>query len=101
MRTFAILVAMFLVCSCQADLRRAGSLEPLGTNGFRWRTFADATFPNHSDKAEAARLAELANVLAMNGACRNGYEITGRHATLKQRGALGEIYDVFYDITCR
>jgi len=99
-RLIVALTAIAAASACARDLRTNGVLEPVEA-GFRWRTYADATFPESSAKAEKARLGELANTLAQNNACPGGYTVTNRQATKKQDGILGDGYDVFYDIRCR
>jgi membrane-bound lytic murein transglycosylase MltF len=103
MRNIAHLSAIIFVVGCaDVDLRvNNSSLEPTGTAGeYRWRTIADAIYPESSKEAEAIRIEQLHKVMMLNSACAKGYEIKDRAATRKSQGALGDIYDIFYIVQC-
>lgn len=91
-----------LACCAPYDLRVAGSsLAPTNDPGiYRWQTLADAIYPEDSVRAENQRLAELARALELNEQCADGYAILSREATRRSKGALADIYDVFYTVNC-
>lgn len=86
------------------DLRatNASYLEPLEQQGmFRWKTIGDPVYPVDSEVAEQARMRQLGEVLRLNAACVDGYDVISRHATIKRESPWGGIYDVFYTVRCR
>jgi hypothetical protein len=68
--------------------------------GFEFRAIADAAYPEHTANGEAWRMKWLEQRLAQTGTCPNGYEITARETELLSTGALGSIYDVYYEGRC-
>jgi hypothetical protein len=98
-----VIASLAFLVGCETDLRGANGsfLEPMSAAGsYRWKTFADPTFPIDSAKAEAARLRQLGEVLNMNKACPRGYEVQDRKATMKASGPIGDTYDMFYTVKC-
>jgi hypothetical protein len=68
--------------------------------GFEFRAIADAAYPEASANGEAWRMKWLEQRLAQSGTCANGYTITSREPVLFSTGALGSIYDVYYEGRC-
>jgi hypothetical protein len=101
MRYF-LLAAFLTIAGCaDYDLRALSTLEPTGEPGqFRWKTIADAVYPENSPKAEQLRLAQLGKVMGLNADCMRSYIVENRTATRKVDGLAGDIYDVFYTVRC-
>ncbi|GAB2176198.1 hypothetical protein [Dongia sp. agr-C8] len=68
--------------------------------GFAFRAIADAAYPEHTANGEAWRMKWLEQRLRQTGTCPKGYEITARKPVLFSTGALGSIYDVYYEGRC-
>lgn len=99
--TLVIIACASLMGCADYDLRALSTLEPTGEPGqYRWKTSADAVYPENSQKAEETRLAQLDKVMRLNPLCKEGYAIESRTATRKIDGMLGDIYDVFYTVRC-
>lgn len=71
------------------------------SGGFKFRAIADAAYPETSDNGEAWRIRWLEQKLAKTGICPNGYEIISRETERLSTGALGSIYDVYYEGRCK
>jgi hypothetical protein len=69
--------------------------------GFEFRAIADAAYPEASANGEAWRMRWLEQRLVQSGTCPNGYTITARNPVLLSTGALGSIYDVYYEGRCK
>jgi hypothetical protein len=67
---------------------------------FEFRAIADAAYPEHTANGEAWRMNWLEQRLQQSGTCPNGYRITSRRPVLFSTGALGSIYDVYYEGRC-
>ncbi|WP_395016126.1 hypothetical protein [Dongia sp.] len=68
--------------------------------GFEFRAIADAAYPEDSANGESWRMRWLEQRLQQTATCPNGYEITSRKPVLLSTGALGSIYDVYYEGRC-
>jgi hypothetical protein len=70
------------------------------TGGFEFRAIADAAYPEASSNGEAWRMRWLDQKLKASDTCPNGYAITSRRTKRLSTGALGSIYDVYYEGRC-
>jgi hypothetical protein len=69
--------------------------------GFEFRAIADAAYPEASPNGEAWRMRWLEQRLQQSSTCPNGYTITARKPVKLSTGALGSIYDIYYEGRCR
>jgi hypothetical protein len=80
------------------------SRNPRGSTASRAASsfaIADAAYPEASANGEAWRMRWLEQRLVQSGTCPNGYTITARNPVLLSTGALGSIYDVYYEGRCK
>jgi hypothetical protein len=70
------------------------------SGGFEFRAIADAAYPEASTNGEAWRMRWLEQRLEETGTCPNGYTLTSREPVLLSTGALGSIYNVYYEGRC-
>ena len=68
--------------------------------GFAFRAIADAAYPENTAHGEAWRMKWLEQRLEQTGTCPRGYTITAREPVLRSTGAIGSIYDVYYEGRC-
>lgn len=101
-RTLLSLLTVALLAGCAPLDRQQTSLAPVKADGgyqyFRYRAFADAVYPLGESAAEKMRLEWLERWLTDNGYSSTGYEVLDREPILRNRGLLGDIYDVFYTV---
>jgi hypothetical protein len=91
---------LLLVGACEALHKpESSSFKPV-PGGFKFRAIADAAYPEASPNGEAWRMKWLDQRLKKSGVCANGYAITSRTPVLLSTGALGSIYDVYYEGQC-
>jgi hypothetical protein len=91
---------LLLVSGCEALHKpESASFRPV-SGGFEFRAIADAAYPEASPNGEAWRMKWLDGRLKESGVCPNGYAITSREPVLLSTGALGSIYDVYYEGRC-
>ena len=69
-------------------------------DGFAFRAIADAAYPEETANGEAWRMKWLEQRLGETGICPRGYTITARETRRLSTGALGSIYDVYYEGRC-
>jgi hypothetical protein len=96
-------IALCLVCllgGCEALSKPESTRFEATRGGFEFRAIADAAYPEASPGGEAWRMSWLAQRLKQTGTCPSGYEITARKPVLLSTGALGGIYDVYYEGRC-
>lgn len=101
MRVIVVLVALVVGCST-IDRINLTRLEPVrsesGAQYFKYTSFADAIRPNDSVDAEKTRIEWLEKWLQDNGLNSKDYTIVYRKAVVRQRGLLGDIYDIYYEV---
>jgi hypothetical protein len=101
---FFVYVALVTSISACASFDRIAvtKFEPLrtesGTQIFKFTAFADAIYPLESENAERTRIEWLEKWLTDNGYSTKKYEVVSRVPVLRNKGLLGEIYDVFYEV---
>lgn len=104
-RALSWLFAIALLSGCAPLDRQLTSLAPIKADGgyqyFRYRAFADAVYPLGDLAAEKTRMEWLERWLSDNGYSPTGYEVIERDPMLRNRGLLGETYDVFYTVRVR
>jgi hypothetical protein len=102
--TFFVYVALGTSISACASFDRiaATKFEPLrmesGTQVFKFTAFADAVYPLESENAERTRIEWLETWLADNGYKTQKYEVISRVPVLANKGLLGDVYNVFYEV---
>jgi hypothetical protein len=96
----AAAVILLLVGGCEAFHKPESTSFRAVDGGFKFRAIADAAYPEASANGEAWRMRWLEQRLAANGVCPDGYIITSRETELLSSGALGSIYDVYYEGRC-
>jgi hypothetical protein len=90
----------FLFCGCTyLHKPESTAFDPTG-DGFAFRAIADAAYPEETANGEAWRMRWLEQRLAETGTCPHGYTITARETKRRATGALGSIYDVYYEGRC-
>ena len=97
------LIAVLAFIGCESiDRVSATNFEPLKTEDgyayFRFRAFGDAVYPEGSASAEASRMRMLEEWLAINGYPQAKYEVLTRRTVLRNKGLLGQVHDIYYDI---
>jgi hypothetical protein len=103
--------ASFLVCAVLhtaifgcASFDRIGAtkFEPIRTEAgaqvFKFTAFADSVYPLKSEDAERTRIDWLETWLKDNGYDPKKYEVISRVPVLRNKGLLGDIYDIFYEV---
>lgn len=95
-------VLLFTLFGCASfDRVAVTKLEPLrteaGSQVFKFTAFADAAYPLKSEDAERTRIDWLETWLKDNGYGPN-YEVISRVPVLTNRGLLGDVYDIFYEV---
>lgn len=101
---FLAYVALFsIILGCASfDRIAVTKFEPIRTEAgaqvFKFTAFADAVYPLKSEDAELTRIEWLETWLADNGYDPKKYEVTSRVPVLRNKGLIGEVYDVFYEI---
>jgi hypothetical protein len=88
-----------ILAACAMD-RLPTRLVPGADGRFQFVAYADAVYPVNSERAEATRRGWLETTLKQNRFCLDGYRIVDRNAVLRQRGLLGDMYDIFYTVEC-
>lgn len=104
-------LTLFLVCvgllstvaGCASiDRIMVSKFEPVRTEAnaqfFKFTAIADAMYPLKSEEAERMRINWLETWLRDNGYSSNKYEIISRIPILRNKGLLGDIYDIFYEV---
>lgn len=100
MKPIAVASLLLLVGGCEALSKpESTSFTPV-RGGFQFRAIADAAYPEASENGEAWRMRWLQQRLRASGVCPNGYVITSREARPLSTGALGSIFDVYYQGRC-
>jgi hypothetical protein len=89
-----------LAGGCEALSKPESTRLDAVTGGFEFRAIADAAYPEASAGGEAWRMKWLEQRLAETGTCPKGYTITARETERISTGALGSIYDVYYQGRC-
>jgi hypothetical protein len=92
---------LLLVGACSVLHKPESTAFTPTRNGFSFRAIADAAYPEGSQNGEAWRMRWLAEKLATTGVCPSGFDIVSRRPVLLSTGALGSIYDVYYEGRCR
>jgi len=100
MKAAVIVVLVLLLGGCEALSKPESTSFHTVRGGFEFRAIADAAYPEASPGGEAWRMTWLAQRLKASGTCPNGYEITSRKPELLSTGALGSIYDIYYEGRC-
>jgi len=100
-RLFLFTILFVAGCS-HLDRIACTSLAPThiknGCQHFKYKAFADTVYPLDSEKAEATRIKWLEKWLADNGYPNPEYEIISRQPILRNKGLLGGVYDIYYDV---
>ena len=96
-----VLAVSLFVGGCEALRKPESTSFRSAGAGFTFRAIADAAYPENSPNGEAWRMQWLEQKLAESGVCPNGHEITSRKPELLSTGALGSIYDVYYEGRCK
>ncbi len=96
----ALALLPFLIGGCELLSKPESTHFEAVNGGFAFRAIADAAYPEASPNGEAWRMRWLNQRLAETGTCPNGYVITSRKPALLSTGALGSIYDVYYQGRC-
>lgn len=96
----AVAVALLLF-GCEALSKPESTHFKPVSGGFAFRAIADAAYPEASPNGEAWRMNWLSQRLKASGICPNGYVITSREPIRLSTGALGSIYDVYYEGRCK
>lgn len=65
---------------------------------YEYKSFADAVYPNDSENAEQTRMQWLEKWIKNNGHKDASYEVLSRKPVVRQVGAFGTIYDIYYEI---
>lgn len=65
---------------------------------FKFTAFADAAYPLKSEEAERTRINWLETWLRDNGYGAKTYEVISRVPVLRQKGLIGDTYDIFYEV---
>jgi hypothetical protein len=100
-RWMTLLAAGSLLCGGCSYLHKPESTAFDATeDGFAFRAIADAAYPEETANGEAWRMRWLEQRLAETGTCPRGYTITARETKRLSTGALGSIYDVYYEGRC-
>jgi len=98
---YVALIVSILACA-SFDRIAVTKFEPLrtdsGTQIFKFTAFADAVYPLESENAERARIEWLEKWLTDNGYSIEKYEVVSRIPVLRNKGLLGDVYDVFYEV---
>ena len=100
---FTCFIILFILVGCSnLDRITLTRLEPTKVEGdyayFRYTSYADAVLPIDSEEAEKTRMRWLDKWLEDNGFPGAEYEILSRKSVLIQKGLLGDIYDLYYNI---
>ncbi len=100
-RLATIAIAASVLSGCSAYDRAAlTTFEPIGSDHFRFKAFADNIYPLDSPGGEQERIGWLQEYLTDNKFCLSGYVIDERKVVVKVKGALGTVYDLFYSGHC-
>jgi len=94
------LVVLLSACALEIDLKQQSRFEAFDDGRFRYESYADAAWPESSERAESARIKVLEETLATNRLCTDGFELSERKAFLKQKGFAGDVYDLVYYGRC-
>jgi hypothetical protein len=99
----ALVAANLLNWGCAPiDRRLVTKFEPIGTDAdhsvYKFTAVADAIYPLDSEDAERTRIAWLEKWLTDNGHDPHKYEVRSRTPVLRNKGLLGDIYDVYYEV---
>jgi len=79
MRKIFFLMAILGLAGCAHEDKPAStSFAPVAGNGFEYKAYGDAAYPEHSKVAEASRMKALQGYLDQNHLCPHGYKITSR-----------------------
>lgn len=103
MTCFFVAFAIMLLSGCASYDRVVGTrFEPTKIENkyayFRFTAFADIAYPLDSDEAEKTRINWLEQWLSDNGYTGIKYELLSRRPVLRNKGLIGDVYDVYYDI---
>ena len=96
----AILGPALLLTACTYLSKPESTRFDPEAGGFEFRAIADAAYPEHTANGEAWRMRWLEQRLIQTGTCPQGYTITSRKPVLLSTGALGSIYDIYYEGRC-
>jgi hypothetical protein len=90
----------FLIGGCTYLHKPESTAFDATEDGFAFRAIADAAYPEETANGEAWRMKWLEQRLAETGTCPHGYTVTARETRRLSTGALGSIYDVYYEGRC-
>lgn len=94
------LALLLSACALEIDLKQQSRFEAFDDGRFRYESYADAAWPESSERAESARIKVLRETLETNKLCADGFELSERKAFLKQKGFAGDVYDLVYYGRC-
>ena len=97
----AAAVLALLAGACEALSKPETTQFEAVPGGFEFRAIADAAYTEASANGEAWRMRWLEQNLTARAVCPNGYVITAREPVVLSTGALGSIYDVYYEGRCK
>lgn len=100
---FLMFTIIFATTSCASfDRVAATKFEPIKTENkqayFRFTAYADLAYPLDSNEAEKTRIGWLEQWLSDNGYAGVKYEILSRKSVLRNKGLIGDVYDIYYDV---
>lgn len=102
MRLFFLSIIIALAGCASLDRSDLTSLEPLREDTsyryFKFKAFADLVYPLDSESGERTRMEWLETWLIDNGLGGKKYEVVSRVPVVKNKGLLGDTYDVFYEV---
>ena len=105
MKKFLLSLCIMMLVGCASvDRRSLSRLEPVRTQGnaqiFKFWAVADAgAYQLDSKGAERTRMEWLETWLGYNGFEGKKYEVLSRQPVLREKAFLGNVYDVYYEIS--
>ena len=100
LRPAGIAALAVLLAGCEYLSKPESTRFDAVEGGFEFRAIADAAYPENTPNGEAWRMKWLRQRLAETGTCPAGFTITSRKPVLLSTGAIGSIYDVYYEGRC-
>jgi hypothetical protein len=102
MKYIGAVILLFAMYGCSAVDYQLTSFrlksESADSKAYTYVAFADAVYPLHSVNAEKQRMEWLEKWLQQNNISTNTFKIISRETYIKNKGLLGETYDIYYTV---